>query len=81
LNPTRFRVFKIQSSLEWSGVKPRHTAIKKAYCTKRFYRRQQHQIENAFCRIKDWGAPLSATTSFAVLAATTVVGVLYWIRL
>ena len=60
----------------------RCTALKKAYCPKRFYRRR-HKIENFFCRIKDWRRIATRYDKLArnFLAATTLVGVLYWIKL
>jgi len=60
----------------------RCTALKKAYCPKRFYRRR-HKIENFFCRIKDWRRIATRYDKLArnFLAATTIVGVLYWIKL
>ena len=56
--------------------------LKKAYCPKRFYRRR-HKIENFFCRIKDWRRIATRYDKLArnFLAATTLVGVLYWIKL
>ena len=58
------------------------TATKKAYCPKRFYRRR-HKIENFFCRIKDWRRIATRYDKLArnYLAPTTLVGVLYWIKL
>jgi transposase len=48
---------KVRQQIEDEGALPiipnRCSAIKKAYCPKRFYRRR-HKIENFFCRIKDW---------------------------
>jgi len=57
-------------------------AIKKAYCPKRFYRRR-HKIENFFCRIKDWRRIATRCDKLArnFLAATTLIGVLCWIKL
>ena len=59
----------------------RCTAIKKAYCPKRFYRRR-HKIENFFCRIKDWRRIATRYDKLArnFLAATTLVAALYWIK-
>ncbi len=55
---------------------------KLANCPKRFYRRR-HKIENFFCRIKDWRRIATRYDKVArnFLAATTLVGVLYWIKL
>ena len=60
----------------------RSTAIRKAYCPKRFYRRR-HKIENFFCRIKDWRRIATRYDKLArnFLAATTLIGALYWIKL
>jgi transposase len=60
----------------------RSSAIKKAYCPKRFYRRR-HKIENFFCRIKDWRRIATRYDKLArnFLAATTLVSVLYCIKL
>ncbi len=60
----------------------RCAATKKAYCPKRFYRRR-HKIENFFCRIKDWRRIATRYDKLArnFLAATTLVAVLYWIKL
>ena len=60
----------------------RSTAIRKAYCPKRFYRRR-HKIENFFCRIKDWRRIAIRYDKLArnFLAATTLIGALYWIKL
>ena len=48
---------KVRQQIKDEGALPvipnRSTAIRKAYCPKRFYRRR-HKIENFFCRIKDW---------------------------
>ena len=48
---------KVRRQIKDEGALPiipnRCSAIKKAYCPKRFYRRR-HKIENFFCRIKDW---------------------------
>jgi transposase len=48
---------KVRQQIKDEGALPvipnRCTAIRKAYCPKRFYRRR-HKIENFFCRIKDW---------------------------
>jgi transposase len=55
---------------------------KKAYCPKRFYRRR-HTIENYFRRIKDWRRIATRYDKLArkLLAATSLVGALYWIKL
>ena len=44
---------------------------------------QRHKIENFFCRIKDWRRIATRYDKLArnFLAATTLVGVLYWIKL
>ena len=63
-------------------IPSRSTAIRKAYCPKRFYRRR-HKIENFFCRIKDWRRIATRYDKLArnFLAAATLVGALYWIKL
>jgi transposase len=63
-------------------VTSRYTALKKAYCPKRIYRRR-HKIENFFCRIKDWRRIATRYDKLArnYLAATTLIGALYWIKL
>jgi putative transposase len=60
----------------------RCNAIKQAYCPKRFYR-QRHKIENFFCRIKDWRRIATRYDKLArnFLAAATLIGALYWIKL
>ncbi len=60
----------------------RRNAIKQAYCPKRFYR-QRHKIENFFCRIKDWRRIATRYDKLArnFLAAATLIGALYWIKL
>ena len=59
---------KVRQQIKDEGALPvipnRSTAIRKAYCPKRFYRRR-HKIENFFCRIKDWrriATRISSTT-------------------
>ncbi len=77
---------KVRQQIKDEGAVPvipnRSTATKKAYCPKRFYRRR-HKIENFFCRIKDWRRIATRHDKLArnFLAATTLVGVLYWIKL
>jgi len=63
-------------------IPSRSNATRKAYCPKRFYRRR-HTIENYFCRIKDWRRIATRYDKLArnFLAATTLVGALYWIKL
>jgi transposase len=63
-------------------IPSRSTAKKKAYCPKRVYR-QRHKIENYFCRIKDWRRIATRYDKLArnYLAAATLVGALYWIKL
>jgi len=63
-------------------IPSRSNATRKAYCPKRFYR-QRHKIETFFCRIKDWRRIATRYDKLArnFLAATTLVGVLYWIKL
>ena len=63
-------------------IPSRSNPTRKAYCPKRFYR-QRHKIENFFCRIKDWRRIATRYDKLArnFLAATTLVGVLYWIKL
>jgi transposase len=48
----------------------------------RFYRRR-HKIENFFCRIKDWRRIATRYDKLArnFLAATMLIGALYWIKL
>ncbi|HEY3148862.1 MAG TPA: transposase [Dongiaceae bacterium] len=60
----------------------RSNAAKKAYCAKRIYRRR-HKIENFFCRIKDRRRIATRYDKLArnSLAAATLVGALYWIKL
>jgi len=47
-----------------------------------FYRRR-HKIENYFCRIKDWRRIATRYDKLArnFLAAASLVGALYWIKL
>ena len=77
---------KVRQQIKDEGALPiipnRCNAIKKAYCPKRFYRRR-HKIENFFCRIKDWRRIATRYDKLAqnFLAATTLVAVLYWIKL
>jgi putative transposase len=77
---------KVRQQIKDEGALPiipnRCTARKKAYCPKRFYRRR-HKIENFFCRIKDWRRIATRYDKLArnFLAATTLVGVLYWLKL
>ncbi len=49
---------------------------------KRFYR-QRHKIENFFCRVKDWRRIATRYDKLArnFLAATLMIGTLYWIKL
>ena len=76
---------KVRQQIKDEGALPvipnRRTAIRKAYCRKRFYRRR-HKIGN-FCRIKDWRRIATRYDKLArnFLAATTLVGALYWIKL
>jgi transposase len=77
---------KVRQQIRDEGALPvipnRCTATRKAYCPKRFYRRR-HKIENFFCRIKDWRRIATRYDKLArnYLAATTLVGALYWIKL
>ena len=77
---------KVRQQIRDEGALPvipnRCTATKKAYCPKRFYRRR-HKIENFFCRIKDWRRIATRYDKLArnFLAATMLVGALYWIKL
>ena len=77
---------KVRRQIKDEGALPiipnRCTAIKKAYCPKRFYRRR-HKIENFFCRIKDWRRIATRYDKLArnFLAAATLVAALYWIKL
>ena len=77
---------KVRQQIKDEGALPvipsRCNAAKKAYCPKRFYRRR-HQIENYFCRIKDWRHIATRYDKLArnFLAATALVGALYWIKL
>jgi transposase len=77
---------KVRQQIKDEGALPvipsRCNATKKAYCPKRFYRRR-HQIENYFCRIKDWRRIATRYDKLArnFLAATALVGALYWIKL
>ena len=77
---------RVRQQIKDEGALPiipnRCNALKKAYCPKRFYRRR-HKIENFFCRIKDWRRIATRYDKLArnFLAATTLVGVLYWIKL
>ena len=63
-------------------IPSRANATQKAYCPKRIYRRR-HKIENFFCRIKDWRRIATRYDKLArnFLAATNLVGALYWIKL
>jgi transposase len=77
---------KVRQQIRDEGALPvipsRCTVIRKAYCPKRFYRRR-HKIENFFCRIKDWRRIATRYDKLArnFLAATTLIGALYWIKL
>jgi transposase len=77
---------KVRQQIRDEGALPiipnRRTAIRKAYCPKRFYRRR-HKIENFFCRIKDWRRIATRYDKLArnFLAATMLIGALYWIKL
>ena len=77
---------KVRQQIKDDGALPiipsRCNATKKAYCPKRFYRRR-HKIENYFCRIKDWRRIATRYDKLArnFLAATALVGTLYWIKL
>jgi len=77
---------KVRQQIKDEGALPiipsRCNAIRKAYCPKRFYRRR-HKIENYFCRIKDWRRIATRYDKLArnYLAAATLVGALYWIKL
>ena len=77
---------KVRQQIKDEGALPvipsRSTATQKAYCPKRFYRRR-HKIENYFCRIKDWRRIATRYDKLArnFLAAATLVGALYWIKL
>ncbi len=77
---------KVRQQIRDEGALPvipnRSNANKKAYCPKRFYRRR-HEIENFFCRIKDWRRIATRYDKLArnFQAATMLVGALYWIKL
>ena len=77
---------KVRQQIKDEGALPvipsRSNASRKAYCPKRFYRRR-HKIENYFCRIKDWRRIATRYDKLArnFLAATALVGALYWIKL
>jgi transposase len=73
---------KSRFSRQPAVIPSRSTDTKKAYCQKRFYRRR-HKIENYFCRIKDWRRIATRYDKLArnFLAAATLVGALYWIKL
>ena len=77
---------RVRQQIKDEGALPiipnRCNALKRTYCPKRFYRRR-HKIENFFCRIKDWRRIATRYDKLArnFLAATTLVGVLYWIKL
>ena len=77
---------RVRQQIRDEGALPiipnRSTAIKKAYCPKRFYRRR-HKIENFFCRIKDWRRIATRYDKLArnFLATAELVGALYWIKL
>ena len=77
---------KAQQQIKDEGALPvipsRSNATKKAYCPKRFYR-QRHKIENFFCRVKDWRRIATRYDKLArnFLAATLMIGTLYWIKL
>ena len=76
---------KVRQQIKDEGALPiipsRCNATRKAYCPKRFYRRR-HKIENYFCRIKDWRRIATRYDKLArnFLAATALVGALYWIN-
>ncbi len=72
---------RVRQQIKDEGALPiipnRSTALKKAYCPTRFYR-QRHKIENFFCRRI---ATRYDKLARNFLAATTLVRVLYWIKL
>jgi len=63
-------------------IPSRCNATKKTYCPKRFYP-QRHKIENYFYRVKDWWRIATCYEKLArnFLAASALVGALYWIKL
>ena len=77
---------KVRQQIKDEGALPvipsRSNAVKKAYCPKRIYRRR-HNIENYFCRIKDWRRIATRYDKLArnFLAAAQLVGALFWIKL
>ncbi|MGE3993256.1 IS5 family transposase [Pseudorhodoplanes sp.] len=77
---------KVRQQIKDEGALPvipsRSNATRKVYCPKRFYR-QRHKIANYFCRIKDWRRIATRYDKLArnFLAATNLVGSLYWIKL
>jgi len=77
---------KVRQKIKDEGALPvipsRSNASKKAYCPKRFYCRR-HKIENYFCRIKDWRCIATRYDKLArnFLAAASLIGALYWIKL
>ena len=64
------------------GIPSRSNATKKANCSRRFYR-QRHKIENFFCRAEGRRRIATRYDKLArnFLAATLMIGTLYWIRL
>lgn len=77
---------KVRQQIKDEGALPvipsRSTALQKAYCPKRIYRRR-HKIENFFCRLKDWRRIATRYDKLArnFLAATALVAALFWVML
>ena len=73
---------KVRQQIKDEGALPvipsRSNASKKAYCPKR-----RHKIENYFCGIKDWRRIATRYDKLArnFLAASALVGALFWIKL
>jgi transposase len=63
-------------------IPSRSNATTKVHCPRRFYR-QRRKIENFFRRAKDWRRIATRYDKLArnFLAATLMIGTLYWIRL
>jgi transposase len=72
---------RVRQQIKDEGAMPvipsRSTAIKKAHCPKRIYRRR-HKIENYFCRMKDWRRLATRYDKLArnFLATAALVGLL-----
>ncbi len=79
MGPTRPPITALTASL---GAAPEPLQCPQESLLSRGFYRRRHKIENFFCRIKDWRRIATRYDKLArnFLAATTLVGVLYWIN-